>query len=484
MPNLTRGSQSDVYNTTIQDGKIRFATDTGRLFIDVGTSRIEITDYVKGLTYAQIMALNNPLPKLYMASDTLSFYSYNFNTNAWEVWGRGPKGDKGDTGEGFSVYKTYASVSAMNSDAANVPVGKFVMIASNTQDVDNSKLYVKNSSGSFTFLTDMSGAQGVMGPTGPVGPTGGTGSTGATGPTGNTGPTGPQGNLGPTGPKGGTGNLGPTGPTGPTGPKGDKGDTGQGTLGPTGPTGPQGGTGKLGPTGPTGPQGNLGPTGPKGGTGNLGPTGPTGPTGPSTPTAIGNIFYDPSYVSHTTASETSGYYDLYTISSKQAEFTKGSIIGITLSEDMSYNRAKVKIGNTTINLSAYGYTGSGSTFSDYKFYKYETVFFMIDSGSSSSSTASAYIINYKQTCFDFGCDGGVGYLPPASPNIEGYFSSSSTTEFVNIVRSFADGYHYVWFADDPANYYRITVQNGESRESMIYGAMTRVENAVVKPNIK
>jgi hypothetical protein len=42
----------------------------------------------------------------------------------------------------------------------------------------------------------------------------------------------------------------------------------------------------------------------------------------------------------------------------------------------------------------------------------------------------------------------------------------------------------VWFADDPANYYRITVQNGESRESMIYGAMTRVENAVVKPNIK
>ena len=422
MPNLTRGSQSDVYNTTIQDGKIRFATDTGRLFIDVGTSRIEITDYVKGLTYAQIMALNNPLPKLYMASDTLSFYSYNFNTNAWEVWGRGPKGDKGDTGEGFSVYKTYASVSAMNSDAANVPVGKFVMIASNTQDVDNSKLYVKNSSGSFTFLTDMSGAQGVMGPTGPTGPTGGTGSTGATGPTGN--------------------------------------------------------------AGPTGPQGNLGPTGPKGGTGNLGPTGPTGPTGPSTPTAIGNIFYDPSYVSHTTASETSGYYDLYTISSKQAEFTKGSIIGITLSEDMSYNRAKVKIGNTTINLSAYGYTGSGSTFSDYKFYKYETVFFMIDSGSSSSSTASAYIINYKQTCFDFGCDGGVGYLPPASPNIEGYFSSSSTTEFVNIVRSFADGYHYVWFANDPANYYRITVQNGESRESMIYGAMTKVENAVVKPNIK
>jgi hypothetical protein len=46
----------------------------------------------------------------------------------------------------------------MNADAANVAEGKFVLIASDTEDVDNSKLYVKNSNGGFTFLTDMSGA--------------------------------------------------------------------------------------------------------------------------------------------------------------------------------------------------------------------------------------------------------------------------------------------------------------------------------------
>lgn len=76
-----------------------------------------------------------------------------------------PKGLKGDTGEGFSVFKTYASVTAMNADKANVPEGKFVLIASTEEDADNAKLYVKGVS-DFSFLTDMSGAQGVKGDTG------------------------------------------------------------------------------------------------------------------------------------------------------------------------------------------------------------------------------------------------------------------------------------------------------------------------------
>lgn len=98
----------------------------------------------------------------------------------------GPKGEKGDTGEGFSIFKTYASVAAMNADKANVQQGKFVLIASNTEDVDNAKLYVKGAT-DFTFLTDLSGAQGIKGEKG------------------NTGATGPQGSQGPKGDKGDTG---------------------------------------------------------------------------------------------------------------------------------------------------------------------------------------------------------------------------------------------------------------------------------------
>lgn len=114
----------------------------------------------------------------------------------------GPKGEKGDTGEGFSIFKTYASVAAMNADKANVQQGKFVLIASNTEDVDNAKLYVKGAT-DFTFLTDLSGAQGIKGEKG------------------NTGATGPQG------PQGFKGDTGATGPQGSQGPKGDKGDTGE-----------------------------------------------------------------------------------------------------------------------------------------------------------------------------------------------------------------------------------------------------------------
>lgn len=57
---------------------------------------------------------------------------------------------------GFEIYTTYTSVAAMNADAANVPSGKFVIIATNDPtDPDNAKLYAKNSQGSFTFLSDL-----------------------------------------------------------------------------------------------------------------------------------------------------------------------------------------------------------------------------------------------------------------------------------------------------------------------------------------
>lgn len=80
----------------------------------------------------------------------------------------GEKGDKGDAGKDFSIYKTYTSISAMESDASNVPEGEFVLIASNVEDEDNAKLYVKGEE-SFVYLTDLSGATGIKGEKGEKG---------------------------------------------------------------------------------------------------------------------------------------------------------------------------------------------------------------------------------------------------------------------------------------------------------------------------
>ena len=80
----------------------------------------------------------------------------------------GEKGEKGDAGKDFSIYKTYTSISAMESDASNVPEGEFVLIASNVEDEDNAKLYVKGEN-SFVYLTDLSGATGIKGEKGEKG---------------------------------------------------------------------------------------------------------------------------------------------------------------------------------------------------------------------------------------------------------------------------------------------------------------------------
>lgn len=81
---------------------------------------------------------------------------------------QGIQGIQGETGDAFSIYKTYASVTSMDADFANVPEGSFVLIASNVEDEDNAKLYVRGES-TFVYLTDLSGAQGMKGEQGEQG---------------------------------------------------------------------------------------------------------------------------------------------------------------------------------------------------------------------------------------------------------------------------------------------------------------------------
>ena len=150
---------------------------------------------------------------------------------------QGIQGPQGEKGEAFAIAKTYASISAMNAAFATDGVleGQFVMIdTGNVEDEDNAKLYVKGAS-SYTYITDLSGAQGMQGPQGIQGPEG---------------PQGPKGDQGIQGEKG---EQGPQGIPGEKGDKGDKGDKGEQGI-----QGPKGDQGEQGPQGDQGPQGTRG----------------------------------------------------------------------------------------------------------------------------------------------------------------------------------------------------------------------------------
>ena len=264
-----------------------------------------------------------------------------------EMGATGPQGATGETGPAgapFTIYRTYATITLMEADFANVPDGSFVAIQSNVEDPDNAKLYLRGNS-EFTFITDMSGATGIHGDTGETGATGKAGAQillrdgyrnsslsstecparptlyggfyvadlladNAWATEVNLGDwvitrndynlchiacvadgkalvdqyfnlKGAKGDTGTSGEKGDTGASGEKGDTGDTGPAGPKGDTGDAfTYDDFTPQQLAGLKGDTGDTGPQGVKGDTGDSGAKGDTGASGQKGDTGDTGP------------------------------------------------------------------------------------------------------------------------------------------------------------------------------------------------------------
>ncbi len=79
----------------------------------------------------------------------------------WWIW-NAENSEYQDTGikSVLSIVKSYPSVQDMENDKENMEEGDLVIIASTTEDVDNSKLYVHNGTG-WVYLSDLSGLQGV-----------------------------------------------------------------------------------------------------------------------------------------------------------------------------------------------------------------------------------------------------------------------------------------------------------------------------------
>lgn len=101
----------------------------------------------------------------YVGED-LYWYVWNNETKTYD------KTDKYSKGDGFSIKMTFASISEMeayDNSSVILELGDFVLISSDVEDEDNSKLYVVQSVTSdkisYGFLIDMSGARGFTGHT-------------------------------------------------------------------------------------------------------------------------------------------------------------------------------------------------------------------------------------------------------------------------------------------------------------------------------
>ena len=80
---LSRGTEESINAQPVIDGKLRFKTDTGKLFLDNGNQREEITDIDSSMTEIEIvnMPVSKFQEKIYLASDTCRIFWFRKSDN-------------------------------------------------------------------------------------------------------------------------------------------------------------------------------------------------------------------------------------------------------------------------------------------------------------------------------------------------------------------------------------------------------------------
>ena len=167
-----RGEYKAWYDTLVADWdkwygetKEGYATWFTKIMNDWNALSGSVSDAIGNANDAADNANNMANHPPYVGED-LYWYVWNNETKSYD------KTDKYSKGDGFSIKMTFASISEMESyDNSSVilELGDFVLISSDVEDEDNSKLYVVTSVTStkisYGFLTDMSGARGFTGHT-------------------------------------------------------------------------------------------------------------------------------------------------------------------------------------------------------------------------------------------------------------------------------------------------------------------------------
>lgn len=159
-PGATVGfyEKPDLATENIEEGKIRFCTDTNELFVDYGNAHIEISDFIKEYTEEEILITSAPLPKIYIAKDTLNMFYYttewiklnkssngssNFSDNIRFILGMFDSkniphiSSKGDMYYNKDNRLIYTAINAATWDNGSDPQEKYIYV-----NLDNKTMYV------------------------------------------------------------------------------------------------------------------------------------------------------------------------------------------------------------------------------------------------------------------------------------------------------------------------------------------------------
>lgn len=152
---LTKGLKSSLNTTPIEDGKLRFTTDTGELFLDQvsGETKIrsKISDIISDYTEEEIAEIIAPLPKVYLSRDTHRMYVFvsgqwidvgaiNLSASASEdssqvIWFSKTDGEFPTYDNDFSYNSSKKELSVKNIKIGNMKI---------SESVDNEGIHTVN----------------------------------------------------------------------------------------------------------------------------------------------------------------------------------------------------------------------------------------------------------------------------------------------------------------------------------------------------
>jgi hypothetical protein len=161
---LSKGIEANL-PVNIGVNKLRFTTDTGRLFLDnEGTDRVEITDFVKGKTKDEILGTLAPLPKFYFASDTQEIYYYDTTGDEWKSISVSTTQYAVESGHSINAdtasYATNASSSSYSNDAiSNITRNGLVFTVTKN---DNSTFTFDQQDNDTTYALATTASSGLM----------------------------------------------------------------------------------------------------------------------------------------------------------------------------------------------------------------------------------------------------------------------------------------------------------------------------------